>query len=55
MFKFIKNNPGNRLTYISKKLHIPNKTLERWIKTLREKGKIEFKGAPKTGGYIIKK
>jgi ATP-dependent DNA helicase RecG len=28
--------------------------LERWLKQLREEGKIEFRGAPKTGGYFLK-
>ena len=26
-------------------------TLERQIRKLREKGKIEFRGSPRTGGY----
>jgi ATP-dependent DNA helicase RecG len=30
---------------------IPVKTLERWLKKLREQNMIEFKGSPKTGGY----
>jgi ATP-dependent DNA helicase RecG len=27
------------------------RTIERWLKQLREAGKIEFRGAAKTGGY----
>ncbi|NCO15045.1 MAG: hypothetical protein COZ36_01980 [Piscirickettsiaceae bacterium CG_4_10_14_3_um_filter_44_349] len=30
---------------------VPVKTLERWLKQLKDQNKIEFKGAPKTGGY----
>lgn len=32
---------------------IPVKTLERYIKTLKEEGVISYKGAGKTGGYYI--
>jgi len=32
----------------------PAKTIERWIKKLREKGKIEFRGSKKAGGYYKK-
>ena len=37
---------------ISEQLHVPAKTIERWIKKLRDENKIIFKGAPKTGGYF---
>ena len=30
--------------------NLPQRTIERWIKSLRELDKIEFKGAPKTAG-----
>jgi ATP-dependent DNA helicase RecG len=30
------------------------KNIERWIKQLKQENKIEFRGAPKTGGYYIK-
>jgi len=36
--------------YIGKSL----RTAMRYIKTLQEKGLIEFRGVPKTGGYYIK-
>jgi len=39
---------------ISKKAGVPAKTLERWIKVLRELGKIEFRGSSKTVGYFKK-
>lgn len=47
----IKENPGLRTTQIEKQLGVPVKTLERWLKQLKDQNKIEFKGAPKTGGY----
>ncbi|WP_255378704.1 MULTISPECIES: hypothetical protein [unclassified Acidovorax] len=31
------------------------KNIERWLKQLKDMQKIEFRGAPKTGGYYIKK
>ena len=34
-------------------LGIPKKSLERYIKQLKEAGLIEFRGAPKTGGYYL--
>lgn len=49
---YITNNPGERIPEISKKTDVPAKTLERWIKVLRELGKIEFRGSSKTGGYF---
>jgi ATP-dependent DNA helicase RecG len=49
----IRGNPGMRIPELSKKLHMPAKSLERRIKQLREEGRIVFKGAPKTGGYFI--
>jgi len=33
-------------------LNIPQRTLERLLKQLRDENKIEFRGAPKTGGYF---
>jgi ATP-dependent DNA helicase RecG len=42
---------GIRLPELAGKLHIPLKTLERWIKQLRNEKKIIFKGPAKTGGY----
>lgn len=56
LLELIENNPGNRIPYYSSILKTPHKTIERWIKELRDKNKIEFRGAAKTGGYyIIKK
>jgi ATP-dependent DNA helicase RecG len=49
----IKNKPGLRIPELSERLHAPAKTIERWIKKLRDQNKIIFKGAPKTGGYFI--
>lgn len=32
----------------------PRRTIERWLQQLKPAGRIEFRGAPKTGGYHAK-
>ena len=54
LLDFIKNNPWKRTFYISKKINKPQKTIERWIKKLKDEWKIEFRWASKTWGYFIK-
>ena len=53
LLKLIDELPGRRKPFYAEKLNTPEKTVERWIKQLREKNKIEFRGAPKTGGYFV--
>ena len=53
--KYIKNNPGKRAPQIEEALGVPIKTIERWLKKLKDGQKIEFRGAPKTGGYYTKR
>ncbi|WP_296668750.1 hypothetical protein [Rhodoferax sp.] len=36
---------------IAKTLNTSPKNIERWLKQLKAQGLIEFRGAPKTGGY----
>lgn len=48
---FIENNPGTNVLTMAKQFNVTQRTIERWIKILREENKIEFKGVPKTGGY----
>lgn len=55
VFDFISQNPGCRVPKISAELDIPEKTVERRIKKLKEENKIEYVGSNKTGGYRIKK
>jgi len=50
---FIQKNPGMRLPELATLLNVPPKTVERWLKQLKDDGKIVFKGAPKKGGYFI--
>lgn len=51
---FIKINPACKAQEISNNLGIAKRTIERYLKDLREKQIIEFRGAPKTGGYFTK-
>jgi predicted HTH transcriptional regulator len=51
LLEFIQKIPGLRKPQISRAMGIPEKTLEHWLKELRDQNKIEFRGSPKTGGY----
>jgi len=33
--------------------NVTQRTVERWLKQLKDEGKIKFKGSPKTGGYYV--
>ncbi|HEY9221989.1 MAG TPA: HTH domain-containing protein [Lutibacter sp.] len=48
---FIENNPGTNVLTMEKHFNVTQRTIERWIKILKEENKIEFKGVPKKGGY----
>jgi DNA-binding MarR family transcriptional regulator len=52
ILEFIRKNPSKRVVEIAAALNIPSKTIERWIKKLREQGMIVFIGPRKTGGYF---
>ena len=54
LIEIIKSNPGKRTNDLAELLAIPPKTCEKWLKKLRQQNKIEFRGAPKTGGYFVK-
>lgn len=47
------NTPGKNVTEITAALDIPQRTIERWLKKLREQGRIVFIGPKKTGGYFV--
>jgi hypothetical protein len=34
-------------------LDIPQRTVERWLKKLKQQGEIVFAGSRKTGGYFL--
>jgi ATP-dependent DNA helicase RecG len=50
---YIEENPGMRIKVIAREINRPAKTIERWIKKLREEGRIDFIGSKKTGGYYL--
>lgn len=54
LLNYIKNNPGLRIPQLAEAMDKGRSTVERYLKQLREKNYIEFKGSPKTGGYFIK-
>jgi len=51
LFNLIENIPGKRIPFFKEQMRIPAKTIERWLARLKSERKIEFRGAPKTGGY----
>ena len=55
VLEFISKNQGVRANVISQELHIPIRTLRRYLKKLSESNHIVFTGSSKTGGYFIKK
>lgn len=50
----IRAHPGHRVPYLSKASGIPERTLERYTSSLREKGLIEYRGSKRTGGYYLR-
>ena len=54
IFQFIQANPGIRAGMIAEKLSVSRRTVERYLKELKQTGKIEFRGAPRNGGYYPK-
>ncbi len=51
LYELIKSKPNNRSTLFVQELNTSVKNIERWLKQLKKEKKIEFRGAPKTGGY----
>jgi ATP-dependent DNA helicase RecG len=48
---FIERTPGLRAPQISEALGVPVKTLERRLKRLKAKNRVEFRGSRRFGGY----
>ena len=49
----ISKHPGLKTKELSSQIDIPLRTIERWLKHLKDEDKVEFKGPPKTGGYYV--
>jgi ATP-dependent DNA helicase RecG len=47
----IRRQPGIRVPAIVRALHLSPASVKRALKTLREAGRVAYRGAPKTGGY----
>ena len=54
IYDAIKNNPGANAPIIAVMLQKSLRTTQRYLKSLSDDGRIEFRGAPKNGGYHIK-
>ena len=50
----IRTQPGIKTSELVAQTGKPQRTIERWLKQHKENDQIEFRGAPKTGGYYIK-
>jgi len=53
MLLLIHKEGGIRTTEMEKKIEIPVKSLERYVKLLKDANIIEYKGASRTGGYYL--
>lgn len=54
LLPYIQSHPGQRAGDIATAFKLTQRTIERWLKQLKEDGLIEFRGATKTGGYYRK-
>ena len=50
----VQANPGQRAGEMAVTFAVTQRTIERWLKQLKDSQQIEFRGAPKTGGYHAK-
>ena len=48
----IRSTPGKRANELVTLIGKSVQSVERYIKSLKDAGKIEFRGAPKNGGYF---
>jgi Fic family protein len=53
IYDTIRNNPGMNAPALSVMLQKSLRTIQRYLKSLAEAGRVEFRGAPKNGGYHI--
>jgi len=54
LLQILKNNSGLRVPELMKQMQKSRPTVERYLRQLREKELVEFRGAPKNGGYFAK-
>lgn len=53
LLEYIKTHPGGKTSDFMDAFDVSKRTIERWLKQLKDDHLIEFRGAPKTGGYYI--
>lgn len=51
LLAYIESHPGQRAGEMAVAFKLTKRTIERWLKQLKTNGKIEYRGAAKTGGY----
>lgn len=54
IFRYIQYNPGVRTGMLAEQLSFSRRTVERHLQALKQAGRIEFRGAPRNGGYYLK-
>jgi len=54
ILRCIQSTPGIRAGMLAERLSISRRTVERHLQTLKRTGAIEFRGAPRNGGYYLK-
>lgn len=54
VLEYIIQHPGVRANLIAVNLRLPIRSVQRYLQQLRNQGRIEFRGAPKNGGYHAK-
>jgi ATP-dependent DNA helicase RecG len=55
VFELIKSKEGLSAPKIAEHIEKSLRTTMRYLDALKKNNKIEFRGAPKTGGYYLKK
>ena len=53
LLSYIQSHPGQRAGEMAIVFKLTKRTIERWLKKLKETNEIEFRGTPKTGGYFL--
>lgn len=53
VLQFITEKPGCRTNAIAEALKLPLRTVQRHLEQLKKQGKVEFRGAPRNGGYFL--
>ncbi len=54
IFQYIRDNPGVRAGMLAENLSLSRRTAERHLQAMKKAERIEFRGAPRNGGYYPK-